>query len=375
MSNFGLSDVLSTNVGLSGGLGAKTGLGIGLDINNGLGERISGDTGLGEVSGDNIGVRELAGVNTGLGAITELNTNLGEVARFNTGLGLADGLNSALQTDQGVNYGLKTILDIENGLGTSFDTTAGLRSSTNRKKRSINYLSSNEGTNLSTPTNAGVRLDSDVYLGAGVDAALAILDKNAPNAELLTDVSKGIGIGTNLDARLGINTNLGTSTNLVAAAGRTSNAQLSILKVLPVILADKLYKSTTLYTSVSMVGARKIINLISQAMAAEFGIPIATIFLRSYDQFVINNVDNSFEINVVGLAKSTTEALAGTGLLAPTFSLLTANQLADAVVSKFSSLIATSLEAKACSAKPRWTYLLSQDVIQPPLISGYNVFK
>lgn len=283
---------------------------------------VRGNAGLGlavdERKGSGLGIEIGAGV--GFDANNELNTDVGL------------GVESGLGLDAGVGLGVGSGLGIDAAVGLGAGTGLGL----------------NAGVGFGAGAELG--LDADAGLGVGIGLGL--------DADAGVNERKGLGliadIGVNKRMIKGLNANKGRNLGIEVSAnpdvGRrsgqdetTQDTTITVLYLLPKILTDKFYRSTALYTSYSMVGPRKVVDLIAQAMAVQFGFPVGTIFLKSYDKN-IKNKELNFLLNMKAIANATTDALAETGILDSNFSVLNVYQLATAVTAKYSSLIATSLE-------------------------------
>lgn len=364
---------------VSSAAGVNAGVEIGADIAGGsvLGLRTGKglDTILGVGKGIGLGLGADIGIdaNAGVGSAAELGLDAGLDASVKVDNGLGLDLDADLLTDIDVG------LDLDPGVAVDLDLNAdknkedcshGELCFRLRKKRSILNLELNDKMESDTsdrqkryslldidvdaPLGLKADLGAKVDLGAKTDLGAKVKSSVNPKIDVDADIGanagKGIGINTKLD--IGLEGNSDES---------TASAKLTVLNLLPKILADKLYHSTALYTSVSMVGSRKVINLIAQGMAVQFGFPVASIFLQSYNKS-ISKTDNNFVTSMIGLSKATVDALAVAGVLDSTFSVMKINQLAIALVAKYSSLIATSLETREWSSKPKWAQLYDPDM-------------
>ncbi|GFQ83932.1 spidroin 2A variant 1 [Trichonephila clavata] len=285
--------------------------------------------------------------------------------KADAGLGLDVGLGADIGI--GADLGLDVNADVQANLdaGVGFLGGAGLR----RRKRDLFDANAALGVAADVNANVGAAVDAGVNVAAGLDVG-AVADIGA-NVGLGADVGLGLGLG----ASLGLGGRGGKSGKNSKGQARSDVAVLSILDVLPPMLSEKLFTSTAMYTAMSLVGPRKVANLISQGMAAQFGFQSAAAFANTYDISLTNLPDNSFGPCVTAIARATTDALATAGILTTGFTVQSADQLSTAIVAKFSSLIATSLDTKDWNVGAKWTYIYDQDFIDPPLSRGYSYLR
>ncbi|GFS66293.1 spidroin 2A variant 1 [Trichonephila inaurata madagascariensis] len=285
--------------------------------------------------------------------------------KVGAGLGLDVGLGADIGI--GADLGLDVNADVQANLdaGIGILGGAGLR----RRKRDLFDANAALGVAADVNANVGAALDAGVNVAAGLDVGAAA-DIGA-NVGLGADVGLGLGLGANL----GLGGRGGNSGKNSRGQARSDVAVLSILDVLPPMLSEKLFTSTAMYTAMSLVGPRKVANLISQGMAAQFGFQSAAAFANTYDISLTNLPDNSFGPCVTAIARATTDALGTAGILTTGFTVQSADQLSTAIVAKFSSLIATSLDTKDWNVGAKWTYIYDQDFIDPPLSRGYSYLR
>ncbi|GFS31165.1 spidroin protein Sp-1339, partial [Nephila pilipes] len=122
-----------------------------------------------------------------------------------------------------------------------------------------------------------------------------------------------------------------------------NDPSLSIQDVLNQMLSEKLRSSTAMYTAVSIVGFQKVASLIAQSMAVQFGFKKASSFSDIYSLELVNADDSSFMRGIDVIAKATTSTLVKAGILSSDATIQSIDQLSTTIVSKFSSLIASSL--------------------------------
>ncbi|PRD34368.1 UNVERIFIED_CONTAM: spidroin protein Sp-1339 [Trichonephila clavipes] len=285
--------------------------------------------------------------------------------KVGAGLGLDVGLGADIGI--GADLGLDVNADVQANLdaGIGLLGGAGLR----RRKRDLFDANAALGVAADVNANVGAALDAGVNVAAGLDVG-AVADIGA-NVGLGADVGLGLGLGANL----GLGGRGGNSGKNSRGQARSDVAVLSILDVLPPMLSEKFFTSTAMYTAMSLVGPRKVANLIAQGMAAQFGFQSAAAFSNTYDISLTNLPDNSFGPCVTAIARATTDALATAGILTTGFTVQSADQLSTAIVAKFSSLIATSLDTKDWNVGAKWTYIYDQDFIDPPLSRGYSYLR
>ncbi|GBN27898.1 hypothetical protein AVEN_17793-1 [Araneus ventricosus] len=317
--------------------------------------------------GAGVNVEANAGANVGVGVGADLGVDLGA----NVGL------------DVGANVGLDANLDVDVAADVRADLDAGVEAIGGLGRRRRDLLGGAQAglgvaadvkANVGADFDAGVGLDADVDVGAAADVDVGL----GIGADLQAGLGANVGLGVGLGANVGLGVEVGANAGVqggVNAGAEAGAGILSILDVLPQMLAEKLFSSTAIYTSMSIVGPRKVANLIGQGIAAQFGFPSAAVFATAYDISLANMPDSNFAPSIVAIARATTEALANAGVLANGFTVLSADQLSTAIVLKYSSLIATSLDTKEWNVGPRWTYIYDQDFIAPPLSRGYNYWR
>ncbi|KFM79435.1 hypothetical protein X975_06812, partial [Stegodyphus mimosarum] len=278
----------------------------------------------------------------------DVETDLGVDADLNLISGADLGLNI------GANVGINADVNLDTEVGAEITGNLNGDRRLGRKRRALsdNYDIDNF-LRLAAGLGVDARADVDVEAGIGV----------AANAD--------VDVGVELDAGVGLKSGLGIG---VGTSIDANNFPLSVDNILPVLLAEKLRLSTAVNTAVTLVGTQRVVDLIAQSIAAQFGFEVASAFIDTYSNSAVDTFDTTFGPNILPLAKATTDALAKAGILTDNFTLLTVDQLAAAVVAKYSSLIATSLEAKDWSNTERLPYFYDSDFIQPPLSPGYAYF-
>ncbi|KFM77639.1 hypothetical protein X975_10659, partial [Stegodyphus mimosarum] len=351
------------------GISADAGVGVGVDVGVGVGA--------------DVGV----GVDAGLGIDADVGVNAGVDVNADVDLGLDIGANADLGLNAGLDIGANADLDINADLDLDADLDVELlggsksdRGRRRQRRATRNNNDKRKGTGTGLGIDADVDIGTNIDLGADIDVGTDIdLGANVDiGADIGLDANVDVGAGLDVGVDAGVNADLGLGANVGVGVGVSTdvdNDVLSIIDVLPILLAEKMRLSTAMYTAITMVGMQKVVDLIAQGIAAQFGFEAASIFIDTYSNFVTNTPDTTFGPNILSLAKATTDAMAIAGVLTDNFSVLTADQLATAIVAKYSSLIATSLEAKDWNFGARWSYLYDNDFIQPPLSPGYAYFR
>ncbi|XP_035216376.1 uncharacterized protein LOC118189813 [Stegodyphus dumicola] len=351
------------------GISADAGVGVDVGVGADVGVGVDADLGIDADVGVNAGVDVNADVDLGL--------DIGANADLGLNAGLDIGANAAL--DINADLDLDTDLDVELLGGSKGDRgrrrqRRATRNNNDRKKDTGTGLGIDADVDLNTDVGANIDLGADIDVGTDID-----LGANVDiGADIGLDTNVDVGVGLDADVDVGVNADVGLGADLGVGVGISTDADndvLSVIDVLPIILAEKLRLSTAMYTATTMVGMQKVVDLIAQGIAAQFGFEAASVFIDTYSNFATNTPDTTFGPNILSLAKATTDAIAVAGVLTDNFSVLTADQLATAIVAKYSSLIATSLEAKDWSFGARWSYLYDNDFIQPPLSPGYAYFR
>ncbi|XP_071040376.1 fibroin heavy chain-like [Parasteatoda tepidariorum] len=317
--------------------------GIGLNVDAGLG--VNADVGL--------------GVNADVGLGVNADVGLG----LNADVGLDVAADIAAKADVGVGLGLDAYADVN----ANVDAALGVGSGYWGRRRKRGLLDIDAALGVAADVNANIGAAADV----GVNAALGL------GADIGANINAGLGLDANVGLGLGANVGLGVGGK--GGKGEKGNSstpkQLSVLNVLPDLLADKLFGSTAMHTAMTLVGTRKVANLIGQGMAAQFGFQVASVFVDSYDKLLAKFPDGNLPSSISAISVGTSEALAAAGVLSTPFTAMTADQLATAITAKFSSLIATSLDSKDWGVSAKWNKLYSPDFIDPPVPAGYGYFK
>ncbi|KAG8197834.1 hypothetical protein JTE90_020111 [Oedothorax gibbosus] len=288
----------------------------------------------------------------------------------NVGLGIDAGLGLGVDLGLGANadLGLGANADLGLGLDVNANVDAGLGFGAGFYDQPMNgYMKRRRRRDL-FDANAALGVAADVNANIGVNAGLDV----GANIGLGVDANVGLGVDANLG--LGVGANLGKGGKDSKVQNR-NDVSLSLVDVLPQLLAEKLYSSTAMFTAMNIVGSQKVVNLIAQGFAAQFGLETAAAFSKVYDLNLANTADGNIAACIAALASATTNALGTAGILNSNFTLLTVDQLATAIVAKFSSLIATSLDSKDWNVGTKWSGIFDQDFIDPPLSRGYSYVR
>ncbi|GFS28754.1 spidroin protein Sp-1339 [Trichonephila inaurata madagascariensis] len=151
-------------------------------------------------------------------------------------------------------------------------------------------------------------------VGNTISESARPLDIGKINMEIAKDTVKNVNVDlmdTSL-ARMCANINLklkmilNTKEKDITAYNEPS---LSKRGVLNQILSKKLQSSTAMYTAISVVGFEKVVSLITQSMALQFGYENASLFSDIYNVNLTNIDDNNFTKGINAIAKASTATL------------------------------------------------------------------
>ncbi|GFY34427.1 spidroin 2B variant 1 [Trichonephila clavipes] len=175
------------------------------------------------------------------------------------------------------------------------------------------------------------------------------LDIGEINMELATDTVKNINVDL-MDASLArLCANLNLKLKMIRNTKEkdvTAYNELSLSKrdVLNQIMSEKLQSSTAMYTAISVAGFEKVVSLIAQSMAQQFGYENASLFSAIYNVNLTNIDDNNFTKGISAVAKASRATLEKAGVLSSEITVQYAEQLSTSIANKISLLIASSLD-------------------------------